>query len=107
GNIFHPAGMRDIERICSEPVAVGYTPEIIVVRAGAQTGAFDHALLYRQPRAAKRSRLGVMEYSSPQAWRCGPVSSQVSQRIFGLADCARRMNGAAAAAPRTLRRGIM
>jgi hypothetical protein len=27
--------------MCSEPVLVGYIPEMIVVRAGAHTGPFD------------------------------------------------------------------
>jgi hypothetical protein len=36
--------MTVVERMCSEPVDGGYTPEMIVVRAGAQTGAFDQAL---------------------------------------------------------------
>jgi hypothetical protein len=31
--------------MCSLPVEVGYIPLMIVVRAGAQTGAFDHAFL--------------------------------------------------------------
>jgi hypothetical protein len=30
-------------RMCSEPVDGGYTPLMMVVRAGAQTGAFDQA----------------------------------------------------------------
>ena len=29
--------------MCSPPVEGGYMPEMIVVRAGAQTGAFDQA----------------------------------------------------------------
>ena len=31
-------------RMCSAPVLGGYMPEMSVVRAGAQTGAVDHAL---------------------------------------------------------------
>ena len=38
------SGMRTSLRMCSPPVLVGYTPEMIVVRAGAQTGAFDQAV---------------------------------------------------------------
>jgi hypothetical protein len=36
--------MAIIDRMCSLPVLFGYIPLMIVVRAGAQTGAFDHAL---------------------------------------------------------------
>ncbi len=32
-----------MERMCSLPVEGGYRPEMMVVRAGAQTGAFDQA----------------------------------------------------------------
>jgi hypothetical protein len=32
-------------RMFSDPVDGGYMPEMIVVRAGAQTGAFDQAVL--------------------------------------------------------------
>ena len=37
-------GNRVMLRMCSEPVDGGYRPEIIVVLAGAQTGAVDQAL---------------------------------------------------------------
>ena len=47
-------------RICSDPVAGGYIPEIIVVLAGAQTGAVEIAFVYRSPFLDKRSRLGVV-----------------------------------------------
>ena len=30
-------------RMCSDPVLGGYMPEMMAVRAGAQTGAFDQA----------------------------------------------------------------
>ena len=80
------AGNLVMLRMCSEPVEVGYKPEMSVVRAGAQTGAFDQAFRYRSPRAAKRSRFGVVEYRSPYAPRCGPMSSQVSQRTLGGCD---------------------
>ena len=39
------AGRRVSERICSEPVEGGYMPLMMVVRAGAQTGAFDQAVV--------------------------------------------------------------
>jgi len=47
-------------RWCSEPVDVGYIPEINAVRAGAHTGAFDQTFRYRTPRAARRLRCGVV-----------------------------------------------
>ena len=46
-------------RMCSAPVDGGYRPEMIVVLAGAQTGAFDHALRYFILRAANASSTGV------------------------------------------------
>ena len=36
-------------------------PEMIVVRAGAQTGALDHAFMKMVPREASSSRFGVTE----------------------------------------------
>ena len=60
-----PAGRLVMLRMCSEPVLGGYTPEIMVVRAGAHTGAFDQALRYLMPRAASLSRFGVSAYVSP------------------------------------------
>jgi hypothetical protein len=39
-----PAGRFVMDRMCSEPVEGGYMPLMMVVRAGAHTGAFDHAL---------------------------------------------------------------
>jgi hypothetical protein len=45
--------------MCSLPVEGGYMPEIIVVRAGAHTGAFDHAFSYRSARLASVSNWGV------------------------------------------------
>jgi hypothetical protein len=38
-----PLGSGTMLRICSPPTLVAYIPEISVVRAGAQTGAFDQA----------------------------------------------------------------
>lgn len=58
-----------MERMCSDPVDVGHTLLIIAVRAGAQTGALDQQFVYTHPRFASRSKLGVMEYSSPQQCR--------------------------------------
>ena len=40
-------------------------PVMIVVLAGAQTGAFDHALVNCKERAAKASILGVVANWSP------------------------------------------
>src|ERR1051326_4707938 len=90
--------MRLIDRMCSAPVAVGHTPVMIAVRAGAQTGALAQALSYMQPRRARRSMFGVVEYSSPQQCRCGPMSSHVNQRKFGRSCCAEARNGEPAAA---------
>ena len=45
--------------MCCAPIDVGYIPVMIAVRAGAQTGAFDHATRYVSPPAANRSRCGV------------------------------------------------
>ena len=36
-------GSRVIERMCWAPVDGGYSPLMMVVRAGAQTGAVDQA----------------------------------------------------------------
>ena len=52
-----PAGRRVMLRMCSEPVEVGYKPEMIVVRAGAQTGAFDQTLRISQ--SARRKPVEV------------------------------------------------
>jgi hypothetical protein len=38
---------------------------MIVVLAGAHTGAVDHAFLNNIPRAASRSTLGVIPFGSP------------------------------------------
>ena len=38
-----PAGRLTRLRMCSEPVNGGYIPEMMVVRAGAQTGQLDQA----------------------------------------------------------------
>ncbi len=47
-------------RICSPPHEGAYRPVISVVRAGAQTGAFDQQCRYRSPWAANLSTLGVV-----------------------------------------------
>ena len=80
---------------------------MIVVRAGAHTGAFDHAFMYVEPRAHSLSRFGVTEYSSPVACRCGPVSSQVIHRMFGRDACAAFTNGAVASEVEKARRVII
>src|SRR4051794_32822951 len=84
-------------RMCSAPVDGGYIPEMMVVLAGAHTGAFDQAFSYRTLRFAKASRLGVTAYLSPYDPNAGPMSSQVTQRKFGRAPAAAEQ----AAAPPT------
>jgi len=44
-SVTRPAGIMVMDRMCSLPVDVGYTPLMMVVRAGAQTGAFDQAFI--------------------------------------------------------------
>src|SRR6187455_2811276 len=75
-------------RICSAPNAGGYIPLIIVVRAGAQTGAFDQHRLYRNPRPASPSSTGVFANESPKHPIFGLISSQVIHKIFGRRACA-------------------
>jgi hypothetical protein len=51
--------------MCCAPREVGKTPDTIVVRAGAQTGALDQALANIMPFEANASKLGVSEKESP------------------------------------------
>ena len=51
--------------MCSAPVEGGYSPLMIVVLAGAQTGALDHAVVYRNAPSENLSRLGDTAYLSP------------------------------------------
>ena len=52
-------------RMCCPPVDGGYMPEMIVVRAGAQTGAHDQARLKSIPFRANASTFGVVANLSP------------------------------------------
>jgi hypothetical protein len=45
--------------MCSDPVELGYIPDINAVRAGAHTGAVLHAFRYNIPRLPSASRFGV------------------------------------------------
>jgi hypothetical protein len=47
------------------PLLVECRPEMIAVRAGAQTGWLDHARLKRMPLAASASTFGVRASESP------------------------------------------
>ena len=60
-----PGGNVTPLRMCCPPKLVACMPEIIVVLAGAQTGALDQHVLYRNDRSASRSMFGVSAYSSP------------------------------------------
>jgi hypothetical protein len=51
--------------MCSDPVDAAYRPDIIVVRAGAHTGALEQACVYLIPRPARASSVGVVAYVSP------------------------------------------
>ncbi len=55
------AGNRVWLRMCCDPVDGGYIPEMIVVRAGAHTGAFDQQFEYKNAFCANLSKLGVVE----------------------------------------------
>jgi hypothetical protein len=47
------------------PKEVAYIPEMIVVRAGAHTGALDQHALKRKPFLAIESMFGLVENESP------------------------------------------
>ena len=67
--------------LCSAPVEVGYIPEMIVVRAGAQTGALKW-LLYRSFLWLQDHRVWCVCIFVLQP-RCGPLSPLVSHKILG------------------------
>jgi hypothetical protein len=75
---------------------------MMVVRAGAHTGAFDQHRRYRKPRSANPSSTGVFANESPKHPMCGPISSHVIHKTFGRpAACA--PNTPAATPPKKLR----
>ena len=60
-------------RMCSAPSDVGYIPEIIVVRAGAQTGAVDQAALQGLLRLLYSLGLPLISVN----WLVGSVNDEV------------------------------